>query len=110
MALELQAEETFTGTIVSGETEELEVKTATSDYIQVMLDGGASDGPPSEYTVTQRYYQPAFDDYMLYSTQTVQTARTIRTDARGAKLKFDFTNTSGADEQYRIVVQSFKEI
>jgi len=110
MALELVETETFNDTITNGASEQLEVKTTTSEYVQVLIDDGTTGNAPSQYDVTQEYYQPAFDDYMLYSEQTAQTAVAIRTDARGAKLRFTFTNSSAGDDTYRIVVQSFKEI
>lgn len=110
MALELQEETTFNGSIANGGTEILEVKTATSNHVQVILDDGTTGNTPAQYTVTQEYYQPAFDDYMEYSTATGQTAQTIRESARGAKLRFTFENTSSSSSTYRIVVQTFEEI
>ncbi len=110
MSIELENTQTFEGSINNGATEQLEVQTARSDYVQVMLDDGTTGNDPPEYTVTQEYYQPKFDDYMEYSTATVQTAKTIRESGRGAKLRFTFENTSGASASYRIVVQTFREV
>lgn len=110
MALELQDSQIFEGSIGNTSTVQIEVDTATSEYVQVMLDDGTTGNDPPEYTVTQEYYQPKFDDYMEYSTATVQTAKTIRESGRGAKLRFTFENTSGASASYRIVVQTFREV
>jgi hypothetical protein len=110
MALELGDVQTFEGSIANGATEEIEVKTATADYVTVILDDGTTGNSPSEYTVEQQYYIPSFDDYMQFSEQTTQTASSLNTSARGARLKYRFTNTSGASDTYRIVVQTFKEI
>lgn len=110
MALELEDTETFEGSIANGSTEQLEVKTSTSEYVQVMLDDGTTGNPPPQYTVTQEYYQPQFDDYMEYSEATGQTAKTIREAGRGARLRFTFENTSGASATFRIVVKTFKEV
>jgi len=110
MSLELDEVQTFDGSIANAGTEQLEVKTTTSDYVQVILDDGTTGGTPPQYTVTQEYYQPQLDDYMEYSNATAQTAKTIRENTRGARLRFTFENTSGASGTYRIVVQTFKEV
>lgn len=102
--------ETFEGTITNGADEVLEVTTASADYVQVMIDDTTTGGTPPQYDVVQDYYEPAVSDYMRYSSQTGQTAIVIRDDARGARLRFTFTNSSGADDDYRIVVKSFKEM
>lgn len=100
----------FEGSIANGGTEQLEVKTTTADYVQVMLDDGTTGNDPPQYTITQEYYQPQFDDYMEYSTATGQTAKSLRGDGRGAKLRFTFENTSGSSATFRIVVQTFEEV
>lgn len=110
MTLELVAEESFDGTITSGGSEQLEVDTTRADYVQVMLDDGTTGNKPPQFNFSQHYYQPSISDYMLYSNQDEQKFRAIRTCARGAKTRFTFVNTSGADATYRIVVQSFKEL
>lgn len=110
MAIELQDTATFNGTITNTASEQLEVTTASSDYVQVLVDDGTTGNVPSQYDVVQDYYQPDFDDYMRYSTQTSQTAVAVRTESRGSRLRFTFTNSSGADDTYRIIVQAFKEI
>lgn len=110
MAIELGETETFEGSIANGGTEQLEVKTTTADYVQVMLDDGTTGSDPPQYTVVKEYYQPQFDDYMEYSTATGQTNKTLRDNARGARLRFTFENTSGASATYRIVVQTFEEV
>lgn len=110
MAIELEDVDTFEGSIGVDGTEELEVKTASADYVTVILDDGTTGNAPSEYTVEQQYYIPSFDDYMQFSSQTAQTASSLNTAARGARLKYRFTNTSGSSDTYRIVVQTFKEI
>lgn len=102
--------ETFEGTIVNTESEVLEVSTASADYVQVMIDDTTTGGTPPTYDVVQDYYEPAVDDYMRYSSQTGQTVRAIRDNARGARLRFTFTNSSGSDNDYRIVVKTFKEM
>lgn len=102
--------DTFNGTITDTNSEQLEVQTATAEYVQVILDDGTTGNQPSQYTVTQDYYQPKFSDYMEYSTITGQTAKSIRTETRGSRLRFTFTNTSGSNDTYRIVVQSFRDI
>lgn len=110
MSLELGDTETFDGSIADGATEELEVKTSTADYVQVLIDDGTTGGVPASYDLNQDYYVPSVDDYMRYSEQTGQTATSIRSSTRGARLRFAFTNSSGAPADYRIVVNTFKEI
>lgn len=110
MALELQDVETFNGTIAAGTTETLEIKTAAAEYVQILIDNGTTGGSPSQYDLLQEYYIPDFDDYMQYSNQTAQSAVAIRSEARGARIRHTFTNSSGADDTYRIVIQTFKDI
>jgi hypothetical protein len=110
MALELQDSQTFNGEIANGGTETLEVKTSTSQYVQVMLDDGTTGNDPPQYTLVEEYYQPKFDDYMEHSTATGQTNKTLRDDARGARVRFTFENTSGSSATFRIVVQTFAEV
>lgn len=110
MAIELQDTDKFDGTITNGGTQELEVKTATSNYVQTTLDDGTTGGTPPQYTIVQEYYHPQFDDYMEYSTATAQTTKAIREDARGARLRIRIENTSGSDATFRISVQTFEEI
>jgi len=109
MAIELQDEESFDGSIVIDESESVELTTAKSDYLQILVDDGAGNAPGT-YDLELEYYVPDFDDWMTFSLQTSQTARGVNVDVRAAKTRVTITNQTGEESSYRFIAQGFKII
>jgi len=97
-------------TITTGTNESLEVNTSRADEVVVFIDDGTTDGIPASYTMTQRVYTSEDDDYRFYDEVTSQTSRSWLDSAWGEKMEFEFNNTSGADETYRITIKSYREM
>jgi hypothetical protein len=110
MALELEDTDTFDGSIADTATETLEVDTGTAEEVIVLIDDGTTGNQPSQYTMTQDIKVPQIGDYQFYDEVTAETARSWTDISRGAKMRFTFKNTSGSSANYRITIQSYKEI
>jgi len=109
MAIELQKKESFNGNIAIDGSESVELATAKSDYLQILVDDG-SGGTPGTYDLELDYYVPDFDDWMTFSLQTSQTARGVNVDVRAAKTRVTITNQTGEESSYRFIAQGFKVI
>lgn len=99
---------TFEGTITAGTSEVLEVDTGPADNVVVLMDDGTQDGAPATYDMVQRVYMDELDAYQFYDEVVGDTSRSWVDDAWGSQMRFEFTNTSGADATYRIVVKSYE--
>lgn len=99
---------TFEGTITAGASETLEVDTARTDSVIVLVDDGTQDGTPATYDMVQRVYMDELDAFHFYDEVTGDTSRSWVDDAWGSQMRFEFTNSSGADATYRIVVKSYE--
>jgi len=109
MAIELQDEASFDGSIVTDESESVELITAKSDYLQILVDDGSGNAPAT-YDLELEYYVPGFDEWMTFSLQTSQTARGVNVDVRASKTRVTLTNKTGQDSSYRFIAQGFKLI
>lgn len=111
MALELQDTDSFEGSIADTASEQLVVETTTSEYIELLVDDTAG-GAPSSYDVQTEFYSTATDSYMQADNQTALTDQNpdVPSEARGQRVRVTITNQSGASSNYRVSLESFKEI
>lgn len=111
MAIELHDTASFSGTITNTASEQLVVETATAEYIELLVDDTTGSAPTS-YDLEVEYYSTAVDAYMTADSQTGLTAQNPDTESapRGQRVRVTITNSSGADEDYRVSLESFKEI
>jgi len=109
MAIELQDEAHFDGSIADGANESLELVTAKSDYLQILIDDG-SGNIPATYDIKLEYYVPDFDDWMTYMVQTSQTSSAVNIDVLAAQTRVTITNQSGTSSTFRCIAQGFKLI
>jgi len=109
MAIELQDEASFDGSIADGADESVELVTAKSDYLQILIDDG-SGGVPDTYDIKLEFYVPDFDDWMTYMVQTSQTSSAVNIDVLAAQTRVTITNQSGTSSTFRCIAQGFKLI
>lgn len=111
MALELHDTAHFSGTITNGSSETLTVEAATAEHIEVLVDDTAG-GTPASYDLTVEYYSTAADKFMQADSVTGSTDRSpaVSKNARGQQVRISLTNSSGADSDFEISLESFKEI
>jgi len=109
MAIELQDKASFDGSIADGADESVELVTAKSDYLQILIDDG-SGGVPDTYDIELEFYLPDFDDWMTHSVQTSQTSSAVKVDVLAAQTRVTITNQSGASSTFRFIAQGFKLI
>lgn len=109
MALELHDVASVDETLSSGDTRELEVDSATAEYIEVIVDDGAGNAP-SSYDLTVEFYSTAVNSYMEVDSVSAVTDRTpaVRSDARCSKVKV--TLSAGAADDYRVSVETHSVI
>lgn len=109
MAIELQDEASFDGSIADQSNESVELVTAKSDYLQILIDDG-SGNPPDTHDIKLEYYVPDFDEWMTFSKQTSQTSSAVNVDVRAAQTRVTITNQSGSSSTFRFIAQGFKLI
>jgi hypothetical protein len=110
MTKEEQDSATIDTTITAGGSESLEVDTSRASSVIVLIDSGTADATPPEYKMTQRIYENEYDEHLFYDEVTAETARSWLDSAWGEKMQFEFENTSGADERYRITITSYRNM
>jgi len=108
MTIELEEVQTFTGEIANGASESLELETAPDHTLQVLLDDGSGNAPPT-YDLLVEYYVPALDAWMAYNSREASDSPSFEVDVRAARARVTITNTSGAAANYQIAVQSFRD-
>jgi hypothetical protein len=111
MALELTDNASFSGTISNTSSENLTVESRSSEYFEVVVDND-NGAVPSSYDLTVEFYSTALDKFMQVDSVSGSTDRvpSVTNDARGQQVKITLTNSSGADSDYGISLESFKEI
>jgi len=109
MVIILEDRDTYDGQIGDTNSTSLTVDIHRADVVVVQCDNGTTGTAPAQYTMTQEVYESAFDDYMFFDRVTGETARSWVDDAHAEQMRFTFTNTSGADARYRIVIRSYKQ-
>lgn len=100
----------FNGTITDGTSETLEVTTNKSDRVVITIDDGTTDNQPNKYDMIQRIFKDAISDYQFYDEVEKERARSWVDPTFGSKFQVEITNVSGTDANYRIVVESYKEM
>lgn len=111
MALELQDTATFSGSIANGASETLTVESGSAEYYELLVDDTAG-GAPASYDVTVEYYSTAAGAFMQADSVSASTAfnPAVSDEARGQQVRVTITNGSGASANYRVSLESFKEI
>jgi len=102
--------DTFSGTIQDGNSETLEVTTEKSDRVIITIDDGTTDNEPNRYDMIQRIFKDAINDYQFYDEVKNERARSWVDPTFGSKFEHEITNVSGSDANYRIVVESYREM
>ena len=112
MTLELHDNDSFSGTIVNTESEQLSVKTSKADYVELLVDDGTTGTSPGSYDLVVEYYSTAVDDWMQVDTLTGVTtlSPSVVESARGQKYRVTVTNSSGSDGSYRVSLEAYTEI
>lgn len=112
MSIELHDTAVFDGSIGIGGTETVEVQTTTANFVELLVDDGTTGSAPDSYDVTVEYYSTAADDYMQADEVTGVTDfhPAVTEDARGQKYRVTLTNQSGSSANFRISLESFKEV
>lgn len=111
MALELQDTAIFSGSIANGASESLTVEAGSAEYYELLVDDTAG-GTPASYDVTVEYYSTAADAFMQADSVSGSTdfQPAVDDEARGQQVRVTVTNGSGAGANYRISLESFKQI
>lgn len=111
--LELQDTDSHNGDgdIANGESVTLTVDTHTAEYVEMLVDDGGS-GNPLSYDVVVEYYSTALGEWMRAdeAVNSTEFNPTVTKNARGQKYRATFTNSSGGSTNYRISLESFKQV
>lgn len=112
MSLELHDKDSFDGSIANTESETLTVNASKANFAEVLIDDGTTGNDAPSYDIELQYYSTAIDDWMEVESQTGLTDNSpdIEESCRGQKYRVIVTNSSGASADYRISLESFKEI
>jgi hypothetical protein len=112
MSLELNDVDSFNGSIANGSSETLTVSSSTADFAELLIDDGTTGNDPASYDVDLQYYSTAVDDWMHVESQSGLTSTNpdIEESCRGQKYRVIVTNGSGSPADFRISLESFKEI
>jgi hypothetical protein len=112
MALELHDADSFDGSIGNTNSETLTVESNKADFAEVLIDDGTTGNAPAGYDIELQYYSTAVDDWMEVESQTGLTDNSpdIEDSCSGQNYRIVVTNSSGSSADYRISLESFKEI
>lgn len=99
---------TFDSTINDTNTESFEVDTSRAEDIVILLDDGTTGNTPASYDMTVKVYSNKVNDYQFYDEVTGETSRALGEVAWGDKMKFEFTNKSGSNANYRITILVYR--
>lgn len=90
-------------TLNDQESMEIELATEHATEVDVLVDD-QNDGDPSTYDLEFKHWSQERGEYLQWSNQTGETARSWQDTEPSTKTKVILTNTSGAQADYGLVV------
>ena len=100
----------FEGSITSGGSETLEVKTGRASTVVVYVDDGTTGGAPASYSLTLDAHHDEFDDYQRQESVAAGTAFYNEMTANGSKMKVTLSDESAGTATRRVLVKSYRSL